>query len=661
MTGLIGSAGENNFDPIIPLAFAIHGNPGAYALLLGAGISASSGIPTSWDVENSLILAIARIHDEAPDDPISWYAEKYGNPPRYDDLLAHLTASQTERQKLLKNFFVPVNEDGEFESFRPTPAHRAIAQLVLSKRIRIILTTNFDQLVETALRDIGLEPTIIREASQLMGMAPLHAQECILIHLHGDYLTPVGLLNTAEELTSYPPETNELLDKVLGEYGLVIVGWSGRWDVALRSALGRTSSKHYGRYWIDQTELLGAGKDLQVQMKSLLITSTADNALSQLQDACDSIAQNKPRGPLTVNIAVASAKKALAKQGTAISLHDSIAAELKYLRSCEVLENPIYQAANEQEEYKRRVEILETAMAVPVSLIATTVFWGGPQTDSWWFGEIARFATKRPVSGLTSFIELLRLPATTLLYASGIAAVSSDRYDLMRRLMLEPVTDDNYGKSVSVSSSLTPQVVLYFRPAGQHLYEYLKTVFVEQMGFTIAAYREAWQKFEFLMLGQAVYGQIQVERVLGPLIDNRRKISEYLGRESVEQEADLLQQLVLERNSFEIKRGQLLQSHIFKLPRYSPHLVVEGYFNNYIIEIGQQLRRDLDRDGQSSPMVVGGLCGGNLDVFISTLEVVDLALREQVTSVSGAGFFGGRTLVQTPFWLDNPRNSEDLQ
>lgn len=660
MAGLIGSAGENNFDPIIPLAFAIHGNPGAYALLLGAGISASSGIPTSWDVENSLILAIARIHNEAPDDPIRWYAEKYGNPPRYDDLLAHLTASQTERQKLLKNFFVPVNEDGEFEAFRPTPAHRAIAQLVFSKRIRIILTTNFDQLVETALRDIGLEPTIIREASQLTGMAPLHAQECIVIHLHGDYLTPVGLLNTAEELTSYPPETNELLDKVLGEYGLVIVGWSGRWDVALRSALGRTSSKHYGRYWIDENELIGEGKDLQVQMKSVLIKSTADNALSQLQDACDSIAQNKPRGPLTVNIAVASAKKALAKQGTAISLHDSIAAELKYLRSCDVLANPIYQSVNEQEEYKRRVEILEIAMAVPVSLIATTVFWGVPQTDSWWFGEIARFATKRPVSGLTSFIELLRLPATTLLYASGIAAVSSDRYELLRRLTLEPVTEDNNGKSVLVSASLTPNVVLYVPHAGQHLYEYLNAIFVEQMGFTIEAFRESWQKFEFLTIVQAVFSQIEMEHALRPLLANRRKISEYLGRESAEQDATLKVQLALERNSFEIERGQLLQTHIFKLPKYYPHLVVEGFSNNYIIEIGQQLRRDLDRDGLSSTMVLGGLCGGNSDALISILEIVDLALRSNLTSVSGAGFFGGRTLVQTPFWLDNPRNSEDL-
>gem|GEM_PF-647567 len=661
MTGLIGSAGENSFDPIIPLAFAVQGNPGAYALLLGAGISASSGIPTSWDVENSLILAIARIHNETPDDPTRWYAEKYGNPARYDELLSHLTASQTERQKLLKDFFVPVNEDGELEPFRPTPAHRAIAQLVLSKRIRIILTTNFDQLVETALRDIGIEPIIIREASQLTGIAPLHAQECIVIHLHGDYLTPVGLLNTTEELTSYPPETNELLDKVLAEYGLVIVGWSGRWDVALRSALGRTSSKHYGRYWIDENELIGEGKDLQIQMKSVLIKSTADNALSQLQDACGSIAQNKPRGPLTVNVAVASAKKALAKQGTAISLHDSIAAELKYLRSCEVIANPIYQAANEQEEYKRRVEILETAMAVPVSLIATTVFWGGPQTDSWWFGEMARFATKRPVSGLTSFIDLLRLPATTLFYASGIAAAGSNRYELLRRLMVEPVTEDNNGKSVAVSRLLTPNVVLYFPHAGKHLYEYLNAVFVDQMGFTIESFRESWQKVEYLSLVQAVFSQLQEEHALEPLLENRRKISEYLGRESAEKDAATKTQLVLERKSFEIEREQLLRSHISKLPRYTPHLVVEGFSENYIIEIGRILRRELDRDGQSSSMVLGGLCDGNLDAMISSLEIVDLALRNHVTRVSGAGFFGGGSLVQTPFWLDDPRNSRDLQ
>ena len=37
-------------DDLLTLAFSLHANPGAYALLIGAGASYSSGIPVAWDV-----------------------------------------------------------------------------------------------------------------------------------------------------------------------------------------------------------------------------------------------------------------------------------------------------------------------------------------------------------------------------------------------------------------------------------------------------------------------------------------------------------------------------------------------------------------------------------------------------------------------------------
>lgn len=660
MTPSIGTGSENNFDPVIPLAFALQGNPGAYVLLLGAGVSASSGVPTSWEVENELILKIARTQQEDPSNPMEWFAKKYGKASRYDDLLQHLTATKTERQKLLKNFFLPQEVDNEPVVFKPTEAHRAIAKLISTGRIRIILTTNFDQLMETALRDIGIEPVIVRQESEFQGLAPLHAQECLVVHLHGDFLTPVGLLNTADELSVYPAVTDAFLDEVFKQYGLVIAGWSGRWDVALRTALGRNSSRHYGRYWIDQAELVGEGKDLLTLSGSVFIEDLVDTALRKLLDACESIAQNKPRGPLTVSMAVASAKKALSGQHTAIALHDLMASEMKNLRSCDVLANPIYSATNETEEYSRRIEILEVAMAVPLSLIATSVYWGGNQSDSWWFGEIARFSTPRPVSGLTSYIELLRIPATAILYASGVAAIASGRYELVRRLLLEPTTSNNNGETVTVATFLSPSKVFYLTIAAEHLSEYLKPFFVEQMGITLEAYIESWERFEYLLLAEAVYGQLIAERSLDPLLINRKKIQMYADAEYAEEDPARKAQLISNRKLFEVERVKLLAGHTSKALLHVPHIRIDGWSHNYQTRIGMELRREIERDGQSSPIVTAGLCGGNAEALISTLEIVETALREMAVSASQQSWTAGASIVQAPFWLDDLNSKQDL-
>lgn len=44
---------------------------------------------------------------------------------------------------------------------RPSAAHRAAAHLVKRRAVRVILTLNFDRLVETALQDVGIQPVIV--------------------------------------------------------------------------------------------------------------------------------------------------------------------------------------------------------------------------------------------------------------------------------------------------------------------------------------------------------------------------------------------------------------------------------------------------------------------------------------------------------------------
>ena len=44
----------------------MHSNPGAYAALIGSGVSVSAGIPTGWQVVLDLISKVARVLGEDP-------------------------------------------------------------------------------------------------------------------------------------------------------------------------------------------------------------------------------------------------------------------------------------------------------------------------------------------------------------------------------------------------------------------------------------------------------------------------------------------------------------------------------------------------------------------------------------------------------------------
>jgi len=59
-----------------------------------------------------------------------WYKQNYKKELNYSRLLDELTATQAERQQLLKGYFEPTAEEAEQGIKSPTPAHRAIAELV---------------------------------------------------------------------------------------------------------------------------------------------------------------------------------------------------------------------------------------------------------------------------------------------------------------------------------------------------------------------------------------------------------------------------------------------------------------------------------------------------------------------------------------------------
>lgn len=203
------------------LTFSVRNSPGVYALLLGSGVSTEAEIPSGWGVLQDLARQLADVEGEDADpDPIEWYDERYGNPPEYDELLEELARSREERQALLEDYFEPTEDEREEGVKTPSEAHECIAWLVEHDYINVIVTTNFDRLLEHALQDRGVTPKVISTAEVARGAPPLSQTDAVILKVNGDY-KETNIKNTPEELEEYDPAIREKLDTVFDEYGLI--------------------------------------------------------------------------------------------------------------------------------------------------------------------------------------------------------------------------------------------------------------------------------------------------------------------------------------------------------------------------------------------------------------------------------------------------------
>jgi len=287
----------------------------------------ASGIPSAWEVLCDLTRGLAAMLDQHPDDPIAWYEERYKQIARYETVLEKLAPQPIERQRLLREYFEPGSNDQDPGARAPNLAHRSIARLVRSGAVKVILTLNFDRLIEQAVRELHIEPTVVASPADVRGLPPLHTLNCVIIHLHGDYLNPNSMLNTVLELEAYDTDMAGLLGRILSEYGLIIAGWSSTYDPALRDAIKVQYPSRFTMSWIEPGVQSDLAKDLLTLKRGHLVPLDADTAFGRLADAVEAMNARRSRHPLTVPIAAQTAKRELSGQTVAINLHDTLASD----------------------------------------------------------------------------------------------------------------------------------------------------------------------------------------------------------------------------------------------------------------------------------------------------------------------------------------------
>jgi hypothetical protein len=225
-------------DPLFSLATSIYLQPGAYEALIGSGMSGPAGVRTGSELTRELAELVARHEDGSiPDDIDAWWSQKYpGVRLQYGTIVQAMAPTRGQRQALLKSIIEPTQAEMAAGLKVPTPAHHALAELVRSGLVRVILTTNFDRLLETALREVGVEEQMLSGPEDLARMTPIQQTVCTVIKLHGDY-QQANLRNTDEEL-EYSAGWRDMLRRVLDEYGLFTsAGRAKTWCCGKRSSM----------------------------------------------------------------------------------------------------------------------------------------------------------------------------------------------------------------------------------------------------------------------------------------------------------------------------------------------------------------------------------------------------------------------------------------
>ena len=447
-------------DRALTLAIAVASDAGSYALLLGSGVSRPSGIPTGWEIVNDLSSRVAAAEgSDAGPDPAAWYRERFGTEPDYTELLSALSPRPAERSALLRSYFEPTEQEREQGLKTPTAAHRAIARLVSDRWIRVILTTNFDRLLESALSAEGVSPIVVANDASAESAPPPDRTRCTVVKLHGDFLD-TRLRNTADELATYEPHLTQLVERILDDYGLVVVGWSATWDTQLRELVTVRAGRKYSLYWVRRGELSPEASSLVAETQGgVIATASADAFFERLDEQVRSVSSLAQGQPISDRVAVATVKRLLPQPTERIRLEDFLSdLQTTALEAVQGFETPPTREGDTA--YVARLAQYESASMAVAGGSAVVAAWGD---DDELLARAVRRLTRVPaVGGFTYWLALRKYLPSLVFYAACCAALHRARFSVLARLFR--LTLEIEGEEKMAADALVASSVLLAEP-----------------------------------------------------------------------------------------------------------------------------------------------------------------------------------------------------
>jgi len=439
-------AKETAFDPLAVLANDVFTQPGVFALILGSGVSTGAGVPTGWQVVKKLVQRIAAAStpddpdawEAAAADPESWWHHHSEEPLGYSNLLSALARTPASRRAQIAGFFEATDEQLENGEKVPSQAHRAIARLIKAGFIKLVITTNFDRLLEQALDAESVMYQVVSRVGDVKGMEPLSHASATIIKINGDW-ADLNMRNTVDELATYPAPLARLLRQALDEFGLIVSGWSADWDTALLASLNSVSQRRYPLFWDSRSAKGQKPRAILAGHRGVVVpAASADEMFVGIADRVEAIARlSEP--PLSTEIAVQRLKRYVLDPERRIDLSDLV------LNSVDTAVREAQQVPLIWEEGVPFAEYVDqyTRLSLPsVQLLSAGVFYDlDRKHGQLWVDALQRLLNAnnfRTGQFNEILLPLRHLPALLALRAMSITAVARRNDALMLRLLTEP-------------------------------------------------------------------------------------------------------------------------------------------------------------------------------------------------------------------------------
>ena len=230
----------------------------SHSILLGAGASVESGVPSAldciWDWKREIFLShnptMIESCSNTKVENVRIAIQKW-----FDNKQEYPVSNSSEEYSFYAEKSLPIEDDRRkyFQHLtngkNPSLGYHLISMLSEIGWIKSVWTTNFDGLMIKCAHGYNLNPIEITCDSSDRIYRGDTAQELLCIALHGDYKYG-GLKNTTTELDSQNDTFVSGLSHELANRNLIVIGYSGR-DKSLMAALEKAyQTKGSGRlYW----------------------------------------------------------------------------------------------------------------------------------------------------------------------------------------------------------------------------------------------------------------------------------------------------------------------------------------------------------------------------------------------------------------------------
>lgn len=261
-----------NFDSMTQdqLVGLISERPQRFAWFLGAGTSRTAGLPTAtdiiWDLKRKYYcqkenqdISLQDLQNEAVKKRIQSFMESRGFPRlwttnEYTTYFEKLFGDDRERQRrYIRNILSE-------ENFSLSVGNRVFAALMIAGFCRAAFTTNFDNIVEKAVAEMGHKPIAPYriEGAKSANNALNDEEFPLYCKLHGDFQYD-SLKNLSQDLEYQNNELSKCFINAANRFGFIVIGYSGRDQSVMRNfeqILDSPNPFPNGLIW---TELKGSG------------------------------------------------------------------------------------------------------------------------------------------------------------------------------------------------------------------------------------------------------------------------------------------------------------------------------------------------------------------------------------------------------------------